>query len=646
MIQNFTGATNTTYYWGYGSRIVPCTSDAGACAYLDVVYDGHVGSMLYSGIFWAAVSGIIFLWAMIRRLQPSSGLGSISSLEAASASVASTPSSIGRLTSAVLSSTRRYLLPNSARIFFGHTTRLQVLILFILLAYLTAATFVGMTYSIWYSPVKNQPAGVYNTRTTLGPWSDRIGVLAYALTPLSVLLASRESLLSLVTGVPYTSFMFLHRWTGYIILIQSMLHTIGWVIIEARLYQPQPTIWNTLMANQYIVWGFAALGLLVLVWLGSLQWTIRNVTGYEFFRKSHYVLAMVYIGALIGHWELLQCFLVPGLVLWAVDRLIRSLRTAMLHYLPGGKAGTLGFRSATANAQIWHDAENGDVYRLDFDHLQDPWKIGQHFFLCFPASSIWQSHPFTPLSLPMTRRDGTVRHSYIIRAKKGETKKVAEILKRQITEGVVPTTPVILQGPYGEDIACNLAPDVNVLCVAGGTGITYVLPVLSRLVLENPVRTGRNIKLVWAVRKAQDVEWVRPELDELHRLGRKHGIVIQIFVTHAEDAEASSPTTMSEKGDDAESTVSRAKETNVAGEKEAPRDSGELAGRERPDLASVVQGFVEQVAAGPTHVFGSGPPGMIGDLRSAVAGCNSGSRVWRGDRKRDVRLVCDDRMEW
>jgi hypothetical protein len=37
---------------------------------------------------------------------------------------------------------------------------------------------------------------------------------------------------------------------------------------------------------------------------------------------------------------------------------------------------------------------------------------------------------------------------------------------------------------------------------------------------------------------------------------------------------------------------------------------------------------------------------MISDLRSIVAKCNDGSKVWRGEERFDVELVCDDRLEW
>ncbi|KAK4189066.1 putative ferric reductase transmembrane component [Podospora australis] len=643
-IQNFSEDSELEPHWGYAYRQVPCTNDPGSCAYLDVVYESHDRGMIYMGIFWLTIFGILLAWGLARRIfparEPVDDLIAQLSQRQGEQPEPSKGSFLSRSWRALASSTRHYLLPNSVRAIFGHTTRLQVLILVVLTSYLTIWSFVGIVYGRWVTPIKGQPEHVVNTRTSLGPWADRVGVLAYALTPLSVLFASRESLLSMITGVPYTSFMFLHRWTGYIILAQSLLHTLGWVLVEGWLYQPQPKVWNGWVEQDYAIWGFVALTLLLMIWIFSFPWVIRNVTGYEFFRKAHYVLAMVYIGALIGHWEQLQCFLVPGIVLWVVDRLARYVRMGMLHFGYLRDTGRWGFAAAKAEAKFWKDEKHGDVVRLDWHHQQSPWKIGQHFFLCFTEGSIWQSHPFTPLSLPVSDEIGRVKHSYIFRAKGGETKKIAKVIAEKLAEqdkAVTPTTSVILQGAYGENTVEGLTQDINVLCVAGGTGITYVLPVLLRLVREK-VNPNRKVELIWAVKRRQDMEWVGPELEELRRLGAAHNLVIRIFVTAEEDSESESESSLPGK---------ESKTGNDAGSVQSVSSSGSsMRQTQRPDVAVSVNEFIGGVAQGSSRVFGSGPPSMIGELRSAVAQCNSGSKVFKGEERFDVRLVCDDRLEW
>ncbi|KLU88241.1 ferric reductase [Magnaporthiopsis poae ATCC 64411] len=534
-IQDFSNASRLEPHWGYAERVLPCTNDKGSCEYLDLVYSAHDVGMIYTGAMWLVIIGVLGAWAVGRRVFPSAATSSAAvnsnpapDGEIQSAGARGASGGIVRARNAVASAARRSLLPESARAIFGHTTRLQVTILALIVAYLTVFSFVGMEYRIWITPVKSVP-GLTQTRSTLGPWSDRIGVLAYALTPLSVLLASRESLLSVLTGVPYQSFVFLHRWLGYVIFAQSVLHTIGWCIIEIRLYQPQPDVGAAWIVQTYMIWGLVAMALLLVLFLLSTKWAIRAF-GYEFFRKAHYVLAMVYIGACFAHWQALQCFLVPALVIWFVDRAARLVRTALLHYnyLPDG---SVGFASAKATVQRFEDAEGGDVVRLDFVHPQRPWAVGQHFFLCFPELSIWQSHPMTPLSAPSTSGPtpgggrtnpavGSV-HSYVIRAKAGETRKLAQLAAKKLAAGgtdekgqpLDPKVSVILTGGYGQAVTGDgIAPETNILCVAGGTGVTFVLPVLLELVRSRPV-PGRKVELLWAIRHERDMEWVRPELD-------------------------------------------------------------------------------------------------------------------------------------
>ncbi|OTA52215.1 hypothetical protein K449DRAFT_340976 [Hypoxylon sp. EC38] len=646
-IQNLSEAASLEKHWGYVDRAVPCTNDPGSCAYLDQVYGSHDRTMVYSGIFWAIVAGVLLLWSIGRRVFPSPRADEVATGPMDSERLAKITGRRSRIRRTAASLIRRYLLPDSVRFIFGRTTRLQVLILTVLAGYLLIFSFAGLTYQTWITPIKNMP-GLYNTRTTLGPWSDRVGIFAYALTPLSIMLSSRESILSLLTGLPYQSFNFLHRWLGYIIVIQGSLHTIGWTIVEVRLYQPQPKTAKEWIVQLYIIWGVVAQILLLLLFALSTPWGIR-LTGYEFFRKAHYVLAMVYIGACWGHWANLQCFLIPGLAIWFLDRGVRLLRSALIHYqyLPNG---SMGFRAAHASLTHFLDAEHGDVVRLDLSHPQDPWKVGQHFYLCFAECSIWQSHPFTPLNLPKAQ-DGLVSHSYIFRAKKGETKKVAELASKKLAEAPSATTPIILSGSYGESTVKNLTPDVNVLCVAGGTGITYVLPVLLGLV-EQPAVKDRKIQLVWAIRKKDDTRWIEKELDTIRKAAKAHKIEVHIYVTR----EASSKTLsisddISEKDDAAvkevglTSTLSSVKEVRSNSTLDIQKIGGQGFDR-HPDLNKLVEEFVEGTVRGSTTVYASGPGGMISDLRSIVASCNSGAKVWQGNERYDVKLVCDDRLEW
>lgn len=586
-IQDFSDGGNVTYHWGYAERQVPCKNDVGSCEYLDEVYGGHDRGMVYVGIFWITVISVLFFWALANRMS--------------STKFSRTASSISN----------RYLLPEfkMGRWLFGRTTRLQVLVLFIITAYLSIFTFAGISYKIWITPVKAHP-GVYNTRSSLGPWSDRIGVIAYALTPLTILLSSRESLLSVITGLPYHHFNFLHRWLGHIIMLQSVLHTIGWCIIEIKLYQPQPSVAKEWIQQTYMIWGVVALIVLLLLWGLSTRYAQRAF-GYEFFRKAHWILAMLYIGAAIGHWSGLQCFLIPSILLWGLDRGIRLGRAALIHYqiMPDGKG-----LFKTIDAKVTHFDE--EIVRLDFTS-QVRWSTGQHFYVTFADKGFWQSHPFTPLSVSGPRQ------SYLFRGKSGETKRIAD--------STLATLPVILTGPYGQSVTEKLEDDCNVLCISGGTGVTFVLPVL--LELANSTTTG-SLELVWVIRHDHDRKWIARELDLLRATDR----VKITIVTTRDPLSLSSVNTESNSNSEDDKSLPLQTPTTELSEKDTQP-------HHRPDLASVVRDFVSSTDKGATTVYVSGPSDMITDVREEVARYNDPAKVWRGQQEARVELIHDERLE-
>ncbi|UZP36683.1 hypothetical protein NXS19_004499 [Fusarium pseudograminearum] len=634
-IQNMSEASTLEPHWGYADRALPCVKDVKTCQYLDLVYSGHDFSMLFVGIFWAMAVGILLIWAFSRKIFSSPRADEFIIVDNEKTAT-STTNQRTRVKRAIASFFRSYLLPDSIRIIFGRTTRLQVTLLVILTAYMIIVSFASLSYRIWVVAVPDME-GVYTTRTTLGPWSNRIGVLAYALTPLTVMLASRESILSLLTGVPYQSFNFLHRWLGYIILTQALLHTIGWIVIETKLYAPQPAAALQLITELYMIWGIVATLLILLLFVLSLPVVIRR-TGYEFFRKAHYVLAMVYIGACYAHWDKLSCFLYSSLLIWFIDRALRLIRSGLIHYQYMDD-GSVGFKSINAAMKYFPDPDNGDVLRLDFTHPQDPWNIGQHFYLCFTECSIWQSHPFTPLSLPVVQ-DGVVKHSYILRAKQGETKKLAQLAQKRAAENGPSVTPVILSGSYGESIAEDLTPETNILCVAGGTGITYVLPVLLSLISQKS-SSLRKVQLIWAIRKEPDKQWVRDELESIYEASDSHGIEVYVYVTRETGySTATHDTVKAHKAADVGTSASALSESD-----EVRSDVDRNFKTSHPDLRKMIPSFVEDTVRGPTTVFASGPGSMISDLRSAVAACNSGAQVWKGNDRFDVSLICDNRLE-
>ncbi|PBP18615.1 ferric-chelate reductase [Diplocarpon rosae] len=653
--------TDDSYYvphWGYAKRTLPCTNDAGTCEYLDAIYWMHDVSMLYTFIMWAVIGGILAIFMLGRFVLPrptgSRKRGELEKQQQMRGS--STSSAYYRATRGFQAAVRRCLLPERWVKVFGNVTSLQVLILVIILVYLLIFSLVGIVYKTWITPVKN--TNLKNTRTGFGGFADRVGALAYALTPLTVALSTRESLLTLLTGIPYQSFNFLHRWTGRIILVQSIIHTFGWTLIEGNFYKPQPKIYADFIKQPYIIWGCIALLLVCFLAVFSLPIVVRY-TGHEFFRKAHYVVAGIYLGACWAHWNQLACWMIASLGIFGIDRGVRLLRTGLIHvgYLDPSKG--FGFHAAQSQVQYFDD-EDGGVVRLDFEHNHESWGVGQHFFLTFPALTIWQSHPLTVAAVPPAH-PALPHHTYIIRARRGETGRLKTLALSQTPSSIskdvntLPaSTPVILCGPYGKSLLA--APEAtNILAIAGGTGVSLTLPLA---LAATSLPSAAAIDFVWVIRRASNTNWVADELAVLKRRAAQGNVDLRIHIYITQEALSQSSTDVSITAVPESARGQNDEDSKV----HSLTSSSSLSGNEklvckgtyeqkslpsgRPSLDHIVNSFLDARAnsAYRTRVIASGPAGMGHDLRRAVAASNDAGKVWKDDRRWDVGLEWDDRM--
>jgi ferric-chelate reductase len=244
-----------------------------------------------------------------------------------------------------------------------------------------------------------------------------------------------------------------------------------------------------------------------------------------------------------------------------------------------------------------------------------------------------------------------------MRARGGETKKMAELAVKKLQSSETATTPIILTGAYGESTMDHVTPDTNIVCVAGGTGIAYVLPVLLELA-RSPISRDRKIELIWAIRHATDAEWVQEEMDLLQQAQKALNLKIRVYATRDASSRTGSQVRMEDEKDakdtarpvpsSSSSSSDVIDESCACGADVPVRKIGQgIEDEDRhPNLPKLVNDFVSNTITGPTTVFASGPGGMISDLRTIVAGCNSAGQVWKGNERFDVKLVCDDRLEW
>ena len=180
----------------------------------------------------------------------------------------------------------------------------------------------------------------------------------------------------------------------------------------------------------------------------------------------------------------------------------------------------------------------------------------------FSVSNVPPSSPHPPTS-PFKREE--VDAIFLIRAHSGFTSHLLSSISSSSTTPI----PLELEGPYGHDHP--LEHYSTVVLVAGGTGVTFCLSYFMRLLqpfatlrglagtqgeaiaancagssAENRLLAGagraqptclRRLKLIWHVRKVEDVEWIAPmlntALDSLGGDALEVDVSVDVYVTRA-----------------------------------------------------------------------------------------------------------------
>ena len=120
--------------------------------------------------------------------------------------------------------------------------------------------------------------------------------------------------------------------------------------------------------------------------------------------------------------------------------------------------------------------------------------------------------------------------SLIVRSFTGMTSSIYKAACKSPTRVI--TTWGAIEGPYGGHE--SLDSFGTVLMFAGGVGITHQLSYIRHLVArcaENTV-AAKKVILVWSVPTTENLEWIRPYMDEILRYpGRREVLKIMLFVT-------------------------------------------------------------------------------------------------------------------
>lgn len=364
----------------------------------------------------------------------------------------------------------------------------------------------------------------------------RAAWLAVAQVPLLILLAGKNNLTGLVTGLSYERLNVLHRWVSRVLLLLATLH-LGYQNYGWSLYGLVHMEWAT---DSCPPTGIAAYAMLL--WLNLSTLAPFRSFSYEFFAVQHLISFFGFIIAIMIHLPSTalysRVYIYIPIALFIVDRLIRTLRFAYNNIRPG---------SATLTAF----AGGVTKIRVPLEHVKH-WRPGAHVFLKIPHLDLIQSHPATIASVPSSHDNDLV---FILKAHKGFTFRLlksansstATLLPKTQQDAIAPpqTHTALIDGPYGGSHADFAAFD-TVLLIAGSTGVTFILPQLLDIAhrAESQQLPVRRLEFVWIVKNSSWTSWVSEELASAFAKLRAIGIDVEvkIFVTCDDDFTESSDT--------------------------------------------------------------------------------------------------------
>ncbi|KAF2271448.1 ferric reductase transmembrane component 4 [Westerdykella ornata] len=375
-----------------------------------------------------------------------------------------------------------------------------ILMFVILNVILTAAGYRSYQPNKWFASQWEEIMGYVSART---------GVLAFALAPLVILLSGRNNILLWLTNWSHSTYMLLHRWVARIFALQVILHS----ITELHLYRARGEL-ATEQVAPYWIWGIVATLAVVIMVVASTLYLRR--LSYEVFLILHIILAVF---VLVGSWyhvEFLfsrkwgyEFWIYAACAVWFADRLMRVLRL---------------LKNGARRAEVRDVSTN--IVRIDIKDVRWDASPGKHTYAYFPTLNPlrpWENHPFSiiPTAL-LTSRDhslmGASSHSSSAGSQHSQHEDIEKTgvsttaisgreSKHITTSGISlyvrksagltkalksdASLLTFLDGPYPNNSTSGVLKTDRLLLIAGGIGITAVLPYLA----HHP-----NVKLHWSVK--------------------------------------------------------------------------------------------------------------------------------------------------
>ena len=310
----------------------------------------------------------------------------------------------------------------------------------------------------------------------------------------SLLPTTKNSIWIYLLRIPYTKLMSIHKLISVLCLISVFVKFITIIILYKYTY---------LFRNISTIFGTVCSLSIFLTCILSMS--IIRKKFYELFYYSHRFLFLITIISMSFHYMLCLYYVIPSLILYIIDIIIRLINTRKAIY---------------SKIKVY------DSYIFIYLSLLKTIKInpGCYFFICSNKISNLEWHP---LSLILEKNDNML---FCVK-NMGDNSWSNNLKKLENNEYLFNNNDnIYLQGPYYHtNINYNYEYIIN---IANGIGITpffSILKNINNIIIENDKTIIKKVMFVWII---PDMTYVLPFIDCFKYLDN---IDIQIFFTKEED---------------------------------------------------------------------------------------------------------------
>ncbi|GAA6015624.1 hypothetical protein JCM10207_008148 [Rhodosporidiobolus poonsookiae] len=348
----------------------------------------------------------------------------------------------------------------------------------------------------------------YHSRWDVGspPIAVRAGMFALGCFPFILALGTKWNIVGFVVGVSHEKLQIYHQWLSHLFLLLSLVHAFPFIVQGGNELHPNddgsnPEGLSQLMfawKKRGMVYYWSGIAALVpLAWLcwGALPF-IRNRL-YQVSRLLHIVSAILFSAFFYIHCnELLTSwrYLWATAAVYFTSFVARALFVAVRNgrHLPTGTVEALPAGAVRVTAAL----PEGAGYK---------WKAGQHYYVNFLKARSFDNRPYLVTGKTSSSLSVLVPTS---------TPVGARLLA--LAESAVPTTPLLLDGPYGGLLNRDFSRHNRVVLLADGRGMSFVPSVAEDLV-DKALAGGKRtvVEVHWNVASAEMTSWFEEQLTSL-----------------------------------------------------------------------------------------------------------------------------------